>query len=140
EEEREEPEELLPPEDEDLDEELEEELLEKRAGPKRRARPARRELEEELFDDVLGEDDEPLPTLFGSDDEEEDVAAGGSVSVYVAGPQESVGTLHAEKLSVLLKQVSVRHAPSHCAYKDDKKRPKRVVTELKALAVLLKQE
>ncbi|MFO7265431.1 MAG: transcription termination factor NusA [Bacillota bacterium] len=140
EEEREEPEELLPPEDEDLDEELEEELLEKRAAPKRRARPARRELEEELFDDVLGEDDEPLPTLFGSDDEEEDVAAGGSVSVYVAGPEESVGNPLAEKLAGVLKQVAVRPAPSQRADKDDKKRPKRVVKDLKALAELLKQE
>jgi len=138
------PEELFEP----IVEELDEELLEKPAPPKRRGRPARRELEEELFDeDVLVEEDEPLPTLFGTDDEELDeldAAVEEEVSVYVAGPEEDVAENPlAEQLAGVLGQVASdgnRGDESAGKSGTDKKRPKRVVKDLKALADLLKQE
>ncbi|REJ31827.1 MAG: hypothetical protein DIU83_10875, partial [Bacillota bacterium] len=97
------PEEFFVPKDD-----VEEELLEKPAAPKRRGRTARRELEEELFDDdvldVLAEEDEPLPTLFGADDEED--ADDEDVAVYVAGPEEDdVDNPLARQLAGVLGQV-----------------------------------
>ncbi|MFS8524195.1 MAG: transcription termination factor NusA [Limnochordales bacterium] len=134
------PEEFFVPKDD-----VEEELLEKPAAPKRRGRTARRELEEELFDDdvldVLAEEDEPLPTLFGADDEED--ADDEDVAVYVAGPEEDdVDNPLARQLAGVLGQVvsepdedEEKEAPGA-----GKKRAKRVAKDFKALADLLKEE
>lgn len=133
-----------------IEEELDDELVEKPAPAKRRGRPARRELEEELFEDdvldVLVEEDEPLPSLFGTDDEidDVDVAAEEEVSVYVAGPEDDdVGNPLAEKLAGVLGQVAAEpegEEEPKSDGNDDKKESKRVVKDLKALADLLKQD
>lgn len=134
------PEEFFVPKDD-----VEEELLEKPAAPKRRGRTARRELEEELFDDdvldVLAEEDEPLPTLFGADDEED--ADDEDVAVYVAGPEEDdVDNPLARQLAGVLGQVVSK--PDEDEEKEapgaGKKRAKRVAKDFKALADLLKEE
>lgn len=126
----------------------EEELVEKPAPAKRRGRAARRELEEELFDeDVLVEEDEPLPTLFGTDDEElEELEAADEeeVSVYVAGPEDdAVENPLAEQLAGVLGQVASDDGDEQDKQSDEsgagKKRP-RVAKDLKALADLLKQD
>lgn len=119
----------------------EEELVEKAAPAKRRGRAPRRELEDDLFDeDVLIEEDEPLPTLFGTDDEEIEVVDDEEeVAVYVAGPEDDVvDNPLAEQLAGVLGQVK-SDDDEQAEADGDKKRP-RVAKDLKALADLLKQD
>jgi len=76
------PEEFVEP---DLDE-LEEPEREKPAPAKlKKGKAAKRELQE-IFEEEVLEEDEPLPSLFGTDEEEEE-----EVVVYVAGPEDDAG-------------------------------------------------
>src|SRR5690606_6059323 len=73
------PEEFVEP---DLDE-LEEPEREKPAPAKlKKGKAAKRELQE-IFEEEVLEEDEPLPSLFGTDEEEAE-----DVVVYVAGPED----------------------------------------------------
>lgn len=94
---------LLGTETGDAADPLLEELEPEKPAPRRRGRAARRELEDELFDDVVLDDEaEELPTLFGADEDEYEhldefleTDAGGDeeASVYVAGPEDDESPL-----------------------------------------------
>ncbi|HEY8418602.1 MAG TPA: transcription termination factor NusA [Limnochordales bacterium] len=147
------PEEFLEP---DVDERELEAEREKAAPAKlKKGRAAKRELQE-IFEEEVLEEDEPLPSLFGTDEEEEDE----EVTVYVAGPDDVDDNPLRQRLAQVLGQVAAaekpaahREEPASPPAKEAKgskgakgtkgqsggkgDKPKRVVRDLKALADLL---
>lgn len=117
-------------------EELAEPLLEEepeieqrdKPAPRRRGRAARRELEDELFDDVVLEDEvEPLPTLFGTDEDEleqldefvdGDADDDEEAMVYVAGPDDDDESPLRHGLAAALGQLAGR-TPAEPPSKDE---------------------
>lgn len=86
-------------------------------APRRRGRAARRELEDELYDEVVLDEELDLPTLFGTDDEEleelgelgEGVDSGEeSAPVYVAGPDDDDDSPLRHGLAAALSQLASR--------------------------------
>ncbi|HLT57454.1 MAG TPA: transcription termination factor NusA [Limnochordales bacterium] len=148
------PEEFLEPSLDEL--ELEPEREKPAPAKLKKGRAAKRELQE-IFEEEVLEEDEPLPSLFATD---EDEAEDTEVTVYVAGPDDADDNPLRQRLAQVLGQVAAGEpqaaddaAPAPAA-KDTKgskgskgqaagkeaKKPKRVLKDLKSLADLLLDE